>query len=91
VRFVIAGRSQDEMLDLVRTLLDAGANPSDGLWPALSTYDKAFDQIEMIALLLERGADPGAQVGNTGNTVRELLKVNARLYSQRVHALFRER
>ena len=89
VRFQIMGRSNADIVDMVNRLLDGGAAASDALWPALHVYTKKHDQTQVIELLLQRGADPDAPVGNTGSTVRELVEINAKLYSDKVLAMFR--
>lgn len=43
---------------------------------------------DLIRLVLERGADPDRQAGNSGDTVRELVVVNRRLFSDEVLGLF---
>ena len=88
VRFVVAGRDNRAMVGFVERLIDAGADPQDALYPACHAYHKAFDQPELIELLLRRGADPDREVGTSGSTVRGLVKVNAQRYSARVLALF---
>ena len=88
VRFVVPGKSNREMVDFVGELIDAGADPSDALWSACHAYHKKLDQPELIELLLQRGADPDQQVGDTGSTVRQLVAINAALYSPRVLKLF---
>jgi ankyrin repeat protein len=87
VRFVIAGRPNADMVRMVGELIDAGADPSDALWPACHAYDKHFDQPELIELLLARGADPDRLLAD-GSTARGLVKVNAALYSPHVLGLF---
>lgn len=86
VRFVVAGNSNRDMVVFVGKLIDAGADPSDALWPALHAYHRKFDQPELIELLLQRGADPDRAIGTS--TVRALVQVNASLYSRRVLELF---
>ncbi|MCX5743497.1 MAG: ankyrin repeat domain-containing protein [Proteobacteria bacterium] len=88
VRFVIPGRDLRPMVAVVERLLDGGADPDDALYPACHAYHKAFDQPELIELLLRRGANPERVVGETGSTVRRLVEINARRYSPRVLALF---
>jgi hypothetical protein len=87
MRFVIAGRPNDEIVQIVGELIDAGADPNEALWPACHAYVKRFDQPELIELLLARGADPDRALAD-GSTVRGLMKVNASLYSPRVLRLF---
>lgn len=88
VRFVIADRDPAPNLRIIETLIDAGADPNDGLWPALHAYHQKFDRTEIIELLLQRGADPDLLAGNSGSTVRELVRINAKRYSDRALALF---
>ncbi len=76
------------MVQFVSELIDAGADPDDALWGACHAYSKATDQPEMIELLLQRGANPEKQVGNSGSTVRKLVEVNASRFSPHVLALF---
>ncbi|MDI9246947.1 hypothetical protein [Marinobacter sp. CHS3-4] len=78
----------DKWLSLIKLLLTQGANPSDALWPACHAYNKVADKPEIISLLLQSGASPEVEVGNTGSTVKELVKVNSQLYSNRVLSLF---
>ena len=88
VRFVIQGRDPTPVLEMIDALIDAGADPTDGLWPAIRTYHKHWDETRLIERILERGADPDQLVGNSGNTARELVRINASLYSDRLLALF---
>jgi hypothetical protein len=78
----------DEWLRLATRLLDEGADPNTGLWPALHAVGGIVNRADLIHLALDRGADPDRQVGNSGNTVRELVRINAHLYSSEVLALF---
>ena len=75
-------------LSFTQKLIQKGANPSDALWPACHAYIKVADKPEIISLLLQSGASPESEVGNTGSTVKELVKVNSQLYSSRVLSLF---
>lgn len=87
-RFVRGGVPSRDLLHAVGRLIDGGANPSEGLWPALHAHRTSPHPPELIALLLARGADPDTKAGNSGNTVRELVAINARLYTSDVLALF---
>lgn len=78
----------DKWLSFTKTLIQQGANPSDALWAACHAYDKVSDRPEMIALLLQNGASPEKEVGNTGCSVKELIKINSQLYSEYVLSLF---
>ena len=78
----------DKWISFTQKLIEHGANPSEALWPACHAYNKVADKPEIISLLLQSGASPESEVGNTGSTVRELVKVNSQLYSSRVLSLF---
>lgn len=75
-------------LSFTKRLIQQGANPSDALWQACHAYNKVADKPEIISLLLQSGASPDREVSNTGSTVKELVKVNSQLYSNRVLSLF---
>jgi hypothetical protein len=77
-----------EWLRLATRLLDLGAEPTSALWPALYGFGRRVKRADLIGLLLSRGANPDVQAGNSGNTVRELVEVNKRLYSNEVLDLF---
>jgi hypothetical protein len=77
------------MLSLVGELIDRGADPTDAIWSACSAYAPRFSwRARMIALLLSRGGDPDRLVGNSGNTTRELVRINAARFSAEVLRLF---
>jgi hypothetical protein len=78
----------DEWIRLATHLIDKGADPNSGLWPALHGFGGPVKRADLIRLVLERGADPDRQLGNSGNTIRELVKINRHLYSSEVLALF---
>ena len=78
----------DKWLGFIKVLLEHGANPSEALWPACHAYNKVADKPEIISLLLNNGASLESKVGNTGSTVKELVKVNSQLYSSRALTLF---
>lgn len=81
-------QNHDEWIKIATRLLDQGADPNAGLWPALHGFGRLVNRADLIKLLLDRGADPDRKVGNCANTVRELVAVNRRLYSSEVLALF---
>ena len=74
----------DEWVAFVSDLIDNGANPTDGLWPALASFRDG--RAEMIKLLVERGADLDSNIP-AGN-IRELVKNNRQLYSDEILKLF---
>ena len=74
----------DEWVAFVSDLIDNGANPTDGLWPALASFRDG--RAEMIKLLVERGADLDSNIP-AGN-IRELVKTNRQLYSDEILKLF---
>lgn len=78
----------NKWLKFIHKLLELGVSPTESLWPACHAYNKASDRVEVISLLIENGASPEAEVGNTGSTVKELVKVNSQLYSKNVLELF---
>lgn len=80
--------NHDEWIRLATRLIDKGADPNTGLWPALHGFGGIVARADLIRLALKRGADPDRQLGNTGNTVRELVVVNRHLYSAEVLSLF---
>ncbi|TDF42269.1 ankyrin repeat domain-containing protein [Alteromonadaceae bacterium M269] len=77
----------DKWIGLIQRLIENGANPTEALWSACNAYSKTSDRIEIISLLIKSGASLNAQVGNSGNTVRELVKINSHLYSSHALAL----
>ena len=73
------------MMKLVGELIDRGADPTDAIWAACHVYHSSFPwRIQMIELLLARGADPDRAVGTSGNTTRELMRVNAKKFPPEV-------
>ncbi len=79
----------NRMLALMGELIDQGAEPSDAIWTACSVYSDRFPwRVRTIELLLARGADPDRVVGNSGNTTRELVRINAAKFSAEVLRLF---
>jgi hypothetical protein len=79
----------DEWIRLATRLLDQGAEATSGLWPALFGFGAIVKRADLIRLLLERGADADRQLGDSGNTVRQLVEVNKQLYTDEVLRLFR--
>jgi hypothetical protein len=89
IQFAYYDESQhDEWIQLATRLLDQGADPTPGLWPALHAFGAIVKRADLNRLLLDRGANADEQVGNSGNTVRELVEVNKRLYTNEVLCLF---
>ena len=78
----------DDWIALATRLIDSGADPDSGLWPALHGFGGIVERADLIRLCLQRGADPDRQVGDSGNTVRELVNINRKLYTQEVLDLF---
>jgi hypothetical protein len=78
----------DEWIRLARRLIDKGADPNTGLWPALHGFGGIVARADLIRLALDRGADPDRQLGDSGSTVRELVEINRRLFSAEVLGLF---
>ena len=73
---------------LATRLLDDGADPNTGMWAALHGYGRVARRVELIRLMLDRGADPDRRVGNTSSTVRELVAHNRERYPAEVLAWF---
>lgn len=85
VYFAYCDKSQhDDWMRLATRLLDEGADPTSALWPALHSFGGLVKRADLIRLLLDRGADPDRKVGNSDNTVRELVEINRRLYTDEV-------
>lgn len=80
--------NHDQWVGLARRLLDLGADPNTGLWPALHSFSRIVPRKDLIELLLNRGADPDFKGGNCGNTIRELVLINRNLYTNDVLSLF---
>jgi hypothetical protein len=78
----------DEWIGLATRLLDLGAEPTSALPRAVLAFGGRVKRADLIQLLLSRGANPDVQSGNSGSTVRELVEVNKRLYSNEVLDLF---
>jgi hypothetical protein len=78
----------DEWIQLAARLLDQGADPTTGLWPALHAFGAIVDRADLIRLLLLRGANADQLTGNSGSTVRELVAVNRRKFTAEVLGLF---
>ena len=77
------------MLLLVGELIDRGADPTDAIWAACSEYHHRHPwRARMIELLLARGADPDRPLGGSGNTTRELIRINAARFPAEVLDLF---
>ena len=81
-------RNHDEWIKLATRLLDQGADPTLGLWPALHGFGGIVDRTDLIRLILERGANPDEQLGDTGSTIRELVRINRQLYPDELLELF---
>ncbi len=80
--------NHDDWITLAKRLLDQGADPTSGLWPALHGFGGSVNRADLIRLMLERGADSGQKLGDTGSTIRELVEINRQLYSDEVLDLF---
>ena len=78
----------DKYLEFVNKLLDLGASADEALWPACHAYSKAIDRFEIIEQLINNGANIEKQVGDSGSSVKELMVINSRLFSDRVLELF---
>ncbi len=89
VKFAYSDKRQhDEWIRLATRLLDQGADPTSALWPALHAFGAIVKRADLIRLLLDRGANVDQQMGNSGNTVRELVEVNKRRYTDEILHLF---
>jgi hypothetical protein len=72
----------ERWIEFASELIEKGANPTEALWPALAAYDIRNDKSGMIRLLIESGADLDSEV--PAGKIRDLVKINARLYSDGV-------
>ena len=80
--------NHDEWIPLASRLIDGGADPNEGLWPALDGCCQTLERTDMIRLCLDRGADPDSELANSGSTIREMVKINQQLFSPEVLSLF---
>ena len=80
--------NHDQWITLAVRLLDQGANPTSGLWPALHGFGGIVNRVDLIRLILNRGANADEHLGNTGSTIRELVEINRQLYTDEVLNLF---
>ena len=80
--------NHDEWIALATRLLDNGASATSGLWPALRGFGGIVNRADLIRLLLARHANADAPLGNSGNTIRELVEINRNLYTNEVLELF---
>ena len=80
--------THDDWIAFTIRLLDAGIDPNEGLWPSLHGYGELVPRDDLIRIMLERGANPDLPLGNSGNTVRELVQINSRLYSPAILEMF---
>lgn len=78
----------DKWIDLAKRLLDGGADPNSAFWTSLRCFGRVVRRSDLIKILIEHGADPDRDVGDTGNTVRELVEVNRRRFPAEVLMLF---
>jgi hypothetical protein len=80
--------THDDWIAFTVRLLDMGIDPNEALWPSLHGYGELVPRDDLIRIMLERGADPDRPVGNSGNTVRELVRINSHLYSPAILEMF---
>ena len=69
-------------------LLDNGADPTSGLWPALHGFGGLVRRDDIVRLLLARGANADEALGNTGSTIREMVEINRSRYTDEILGLF---
>lgn len=74
--------NHDTWVQFAHELIAMGADPTEALWPALGAYDKRNDRSGMIRLLIDAGADLDSEV--PAGKIRDLVKINDRLYSDEV-------
>jgi hypothetical protein len=78
----------NDWIRLATRLIDEGADPTSALWQALNGVGRIVKRVDLIRLLLDRGANADQEVGTTGSTARELVAINRHLYTDEVLKLF---
>ena len=80
--------SLDVWMQLAQRLLDQGADPTSAIWPAIASYRGSVDRIDLIELLYQRGADIDSPFLDSGESVRDLVKINSRIQLPELLELF---
>ncbi len=89
VKFAHAGvTSFDDWMQLARRLLDQGADPSTAIWQAIATYRGLTNRIDLVELLIRRGADVDSPFLDSGESVRDLVRINSGKHLPELLALF---
>lgn len=81
--------SYQYFFDFIKKIIELGVSPDeDALWKACYNYTMKSNRYEIIELFLSKGANPDVLIGNSGNTIRELISINSKKYSPDVLKLF---
>ena len=78
----------DDWIQLTNRLLDLGADPTSAIWPATTHYKGILNRIDLVELLYRRGANIDQPFLESGESVRELVRINKSRHLPELLALF---